>query len=800
MENMKARDQVNLEKQNSAINVIDMLRYLFFNWRWYMLSVIIFGSYFYYQYSKSPFVYRSSEMVVIKTPLNTPATARITATNAAVNSISVTSEIVQLKSKELMRETVSRVGAETSYSVRKGLRDIELYKHSPIQLKLANASPSTQFEVIVTPIDGKSVELTFNGKGAENKKQMVTLNKEVNSPLGRLTVVPTSYYQEQAFGQDITVRRQDRDAMVSHFLNNLKVTQLEDDASVLQVVIGDSNPDRAADLIAEMVSVYNEISLKDKNQIGVNTANFINERLAIIQNELGSVESNIEQLRESNQGVNVETAGEMYLSDSRQFQLDRTKVETDRKLAQMMQQYLHNGKKQEELIPNNTGLVDASVEGQIEEYNRTLLRKNRLMEGSSMANPVVQDMNTVLDAMRTNIGRAVDNAVAGLDIKIQNAKKEENLARGKALQIPQKQRMMLSVERQQKVKEELYLYLLNKREENALNQAMTEDNMRVIDPASVSAEPIYPSKFRKVATGVSIGLVAPTLILLLTLMFNTGVQQRQDIEAVLSVPFLGEIPTSRGRSSQQSAILVDKTGRDPLTEAFRILRTNINFMSHAGKPAKVITFTSFGTSMGKTFSAINLAAILSFLDKRVAVVDLDLRKGTLSARMGLSNTRGVSHFLSDSSVSLDDIIHRKPELHNLDCFPIGLIAPNPVELLLGDRLDQLVNQLKERYDYVVVDGVPMVIVADASIVDRISDLTLFMIRAGKLDRRQLPEIEKLHQERKLTNMAVVLNGLDLGKGRYGYGTYGYGGYGYGYEEKSSLWKCWQKRIQRFIPS
>lgn len=798
MKNMKATDQANLESGNSAINIPDILTYLFFNWKWYILSVIIFGSYFYYQYSKAPFVYRSSEMVVIKTPLNTPATARITATNAAVNSISVTSEIVQLKSKELMRETVSRVGAETSYSVRKGLRDIELYKHSPIQLKLANASPSTLCELIVTPIDGKSVELTFNGKGAEKKKQVVTLNQETNTPVGRLTTVPTCYYQEAAFGQAIRVRRYDREAMVNHFLNNLKVTQLEDDASVLQVVIEDGNPERAADLIDEMVNVYNEITLKDKNQIGVNTANFINERLAIIHNELGAVESNIEKLRESNQGVNVATAGEMYLSDSRQFQLDRTKVETDRRLAQMMQQNLQHGNKQDELIPNNTGLVDASVEGQIEEYNRTLLRKNRLMEGSSTANPVVQDMNAVLDAMRKNIGRAVDNAVTGLDIKIQNAKKEENLARGKALQIPQKQRMMLSVERQQKVKEELYLYLLNKREENALNQAMTEDNMRVIDPASVSPEPVYPSKFRKVGTGVSIGFVVPTLVLLLLLMFNTGVQQRQDIEAALSVPFLGEIPTSRDRSSQELPVLVNKTGRDPLTEAFRILRTNINFMSHSGKPPKVLTLTSFGTAMGKTFSAINLSATLSFLDKRVAVVDLDLRKGTLSARMALSNTKGVSHYLSDSSVDLDDIIYHKHDLPNLDCIPIGLVAPNPVELLLGDRLDELINALKERYDYVVVDGVPMGIVADASIVDRISDLTLFMIRAGKLDRRQLPEIEKIHQERKLTNMAVILNGLDLGKGRYGYGTYGYGGYGYGYEDKGSRWSQWKKKIQRLI--
>ncbi|MDF2514772.1 MAG: polysaccharide biosynthesis tyrosine autokinase [Sphingobacterium sp.] len=785
----------NAEKRNGSINILDIFKYLFFHWKWFVISTLCFTAYFYYTYSKSPFIYRSSEMVMIKTPMNTPATARLTSTNAAINSVSVTSEILQLKSKELMRETITRISGETSYSIRRGLRDIELYKHSPVTIKIDGLSSSTQFELNVTPLDSKTVLLSNWDKGSKELK--VPLNKEVNTPIGRLTVLPTGYYQQSAFGEEIQVKRYDREAMVAYFLSNLKITQLEEDASVLQIVFEDQNPNRAADLISEMIDVYNEISLKDKNQIGVNTANFIRERLGIIQNELGSVESNIERLREANQGVNVETAGEMYLTDSRQFQSDRTKIETDRKLAQMMQQHLHNVTKQGELIPNNTGLVDASVEDQIAEYNRALLKKNRLVEGSSTANPVVQDLNNALDAMRRNIGRAVDNAVAGLEIKIQNAQKEENRAKGKALQIPQKQRMMLSVERQQKVKEELYLYLLNKREENALNLAMTEDNIRVIDRASVTGAPIYPSKLRKVATGAGIGLVVPTVILLLILMFNTGVRNRQDIENAISVPFLGEIPLSRSKSEQQLPVLVQKTGRDALTEAFRILRTNINFMTIDGVIPKVITFTSFGVEVGKTFSSINLSTTLSFLDKRVAVLDLDLRKGTLSSRLDLTNRVGCSHYLADSKVMLDDIIYKLPGFDCLDCVPIGVIAPNPVELLLGSRLDLLINELKARYDYIVIDGVPLGIVADASIVDRISDLTIFVIRAGRMDRRQLPEIEKIYMEQKLTNLAVILNGLKLEGPGYGYGVYGYGyGYGYGYVEHENRFKRWWKRMRR----
>lgn len=777
--------------KGKTINVLDVIKYLLYHWKWFVLSILFFAGLYYYQYARSPFVYTSFETVMIKTPMNTPTTARLSRSNTPFNSINVASEILQLKTKELMRKSIIRIDALTSYSMTKGLRTIELYKNSPIKVKFSDLDKEQNFELKVIPIDDQNVLL--KGQGLDKDGLKVRLNSEVNTPLGPIAVMSTSYYHTDYYGKEVKVVRNELESLVSYFRGNLIITQMEQDASLLRIEIDDIHPQRGADLITEMVAVYNDMSLDSKSQIAKNTASFIEDRLSIIQSELAEVETNIEQLRKSNQGVNVDIAGQMYVTDSRQLEADRSKIETDLRLGQMMQQHLKNGAKGE-LIPNNTGLVDANVESQIESYNALLLRKNRLMESSSSANPVIKDLDASLTSMRNNIDQAVENALRGLEMQISTTQRQEGRARSKALQIPEKQRLMLSVERQQKVKEELYLYLLNKREENALNQAMTDDNIRVIDPASVNYSPKYPSKVRKVATGVGIGTLFPMIILLMMLMLNTSLQNRKDIEDAIDVPFLAEIPLCSGK--KDSVIHVGKTSRDPVTETFRILRTNIGMMGKEGKPPKVITMTSFDIGVGKTFSSINLSATLAYLEKKILVIDLDLRKGTLSSRLNMSNRRGLTHYLVDEKIALDNVIYPLPGFENLNCLPFGMVAPNPVELLLSKRLDKLFEKLRQRYDYIVVDGVPIGIVADASIIDRVSDLTAFVIRAGKTDRRQLPEIEKLYNERKLTNIAILLNGVNLNKFGYGYG-YGMYGYGTGYDYRDDSKKNIASRLFSF---
>ena len=533
-----------------------------------------------------------------------------------------------------------------------------------------------------------------------------------------------------------------------------------------------------------MIAVYNEAALKDKNQVAVNTANFINERLVIIGQELGDVETDLETFKRVNQVVDIETSANMYMNESQKYNTDAFELETQLRLAGYIKEYLTDPKNDTELIPANTGISDMNIENQIARYNTAKLQRDKLAGESSESNPVVEELNNLLRATKQNIIRAVDNLIVSIEVKRTDAQNREQRAQGRVAAIPTKERQMLSIERQQKIKESLYLFLLNRREENALSQAMADNNARIIDSAEATGFPIAPRRNRILLLGILVGVAMPALWCLGILFMDTRVRSRKDLEGVLTVPYLGEIPLDREsgkKGKHRQAPAVYGSEGDIVAEAFRILRTNMQFMARHGRPMQVITFTSLNEGAGKTFISGNLAMSFVQAKKRVILIDLDIRRGTLSHIYRLQK-RGMTNYLADASLTADDIIQHQEKF---DIIAAGNIAPNPAELLMDERLDQLIAELRKRYDYIVVDSVPIGIIADATIANRIADLTVFVARAGKLDRRQLPDIEQIYQEQKLHNMALVLNGADY-RHRYGYhyyGYYGHYGYRYGYGKK-----------------
>mgnify|MGYP000431879175 CR=1 FL=1 len=516
-----------------------------------------------------------------------------------------------------------------------------------------------------------------------------------------------------------------------------------------------------------------------------NTANFINERLIIIGEELGDVESDLESFKRDNQVVDISSSASMYMSETQKYGADAMELETQLRLAEYIKDYLTDPRKETDLIPANTGISDMNIESQITLYNTIKLKRDRLIDDSSDSNPVVEELNNSLRAMKQSIIRAVDNMVVSINVKRNDAQHRERRAQSRVASIPAKERQMLSIERQQKIKESLYLFLLNRREENALSQAMADNNARVIDGAEGSDAPISPSRNRILLLGVLVGIALPGIAFLTVLFMDTRVRGRKDIEKAVSVPFLGEIPldkeAAKRNKGKKETLAVHEQGDDIVSEAFRILRTNMTFMAKKGKAMQVITFTSFNPGAGKTFISHNLALSLVYARKRVILVDLDIRKGTLSRHFG-KHVNGVTNYLSDPTVRADDIIRH---MEHFDIIPSGTVAPNPAELLMDDRLDELMDELRTRYDYIIADNVPVGLVADAAIANRIADLTIFVVRAGRLDRRQLPDIEQLYENKQLKNMALVLNGVDPHRRCYGYGYgYGYGnGYGYGKKKK-----------------
>lgn len=770
-------------KNDQGLNIVDLFMYLASQWKWFLLSILICGGIAWYNYARAPLVYFRSATVIIKDPSNKASTSGLDRFDNFINKVNVANEILQFRSKKLMREVVQRVHADVSYQIKDGLRNNELYNESPVLVSLPDALPEQSFSFTMTLKDAKTVTLSdFSGIEAKPSYE-VALNDTVAIIEGmNVVVTATNYLRDSWLNTPIRVQKLPVESMVNYYKNALGIQQEEEEASILTLALKDSSPARAEDVLNTLITVYNEEAIKEKNQVAVNTANFINERLIIIERELGNVESNLESFKQRNQIVDIASSAGMYMTESQKYNADAMELETQLRLANFIKDYLTDPGKETDLIPSNTGISDMNIENQISLYNAAKLKRDHLIDDSSVNNPVVQELNNSLRAMKQSIIRAVDNMIVSLNVKRNDAQNREMRAQDRVTAIPTKERQMLSIERQQKIKEALYLFLLNKREENALSQAMADNNARVIDGAEGSNAPISPNRNRILLLGLLVGIALPGAVCLAILFMDTRVHGRKDIEGATSVPYLGEIPLDKEamKDHRKKVMAVKEQGDDIVSEAFRILRTNMAFLSKKDKPAQVITFTSFNIGAGKTFIARNLSMSLAYMKKRVVMVDLDIRKGTLSRHFGHYHV-GVTNYLSDNTVKVDDIIQHQ---EGFDLIPAGILAPNPAELLMDNRLDELMSELRTRYDYIIADNVPVGLIADATIANRIADLTIFVVRAGKLDRRQLPDIEKLYQEKKLKNMALVLNGANPERHGYGY-SYGYGyGYGYGYKNHS----------------
>ena len=776
-----------MNKSEQGINVVDLFIYMLSKWKCFLLSIVLCGGVAWFLYARAPLVYFRSATVIIKDPSNKTSTAGLDRYDNYINRVNVANEILQFRSKRLMREVVQRLHVDVSYQVKDGLRYNELYARSPVTVSFIDVLPKQSVALTVTPVDKKSVSVVVPGltKDEAPKHYTVKMNDTVTiCPNVRISVTPTNFYADSWQGVPIRVRKNPLDAMIAYYRASVGIRQEEEESSILTLSLKDSSPVRAEDVLNMLITVYNEEAIKDKNQVAVNTANFINERLIIIENELGSVESDLESFKRDNQIVDISSAAGMYMTESQKYNTDAMELETQIRLADFIKDYLTDPTKETDLIPANTGLADMNIESQINLYNSAKLKRDRLMDDSSENNPVVEELNNSLRAMKQTIIRAVDNLIVSLNVKREDAQSREMRAQSRVSSIPTKERNLLSIERQQKIKESLYMFLLNRREENALSQAMADNNARVIDSADGGNAPISPRRNRILLLGVLVGIALPGVTFLMLLFMDTRIHSRKELEESLSVPLLGEIPldkeeTKRRKGKKHAAQLMSEPNDGIVPEAFRILRTNMAFMAKKDKPMQVITFTSFNEGAGKTFISHHLALSLVRAKKRVVLLDLDIRKGMLSHRFG-SHKMGVTNFLADNSLTVEDIIRSQ---ETFDLIPCGSIAPNPAELLMDERLDELIAALRARYDYIIADSVPIGIIADATITNRIADLTLFVVRAGKLDRRQLPDVEKLYQDKKLQNMALVLNGIDPHRRGYGYG-YGYGysyGYGYGYK-------------------
>lgn len=786
---------------STGINPLDVFKFLLSNWYWYLLSVGIFVCIGWYIYSTTQKMYSCSASVIFKDTQSAAAEARLDRLTGGYyyyGNNNVSNEILQLRSNKLMQDVIKRLGAEVSYVVMDKLRKEELYTQSPIKIVFHEVEDNKEVSMVAVPLDEKRVRLS--DFSTMDKDMEVVMGDSVETSFGKMVVTPTLFYSDSWYGRSITVNKIHLMKVATDLTSRLSIDAAGEEgaSSILNMRLSDVSPVRAEDILNTLISLYNEQNILDKNQASINTTNFINERLQIIEEELGGVESQIEAYQISNNMIDLGSEAGISQSDRQQYgNLSRDLIR-EAQMGQYIKDYLTDPSNANQLIPSQT-VNDASIEAQIQQYNNTKLKRDKLIEDSSDKNPIIQDLNNTLSSMRQSIIRSVDNMNISTEVRLRDAQNRAGQAMARISNIPTQQREMQAIQRQQRIKEELYLYLLNRREENALLQATTESNARVLEPAYSSDIPISPSKSQMMMKGMAGGVALPTAILLFFLFFDTRVKNRRDIERAVNVPFLGEIPKTSNKmlKSFKNSIVVTQSSRDSVSEAFRIIRTNMDFMHVKSPNLQVVTFSSFGSGAGKTYVSSNLAACFALSGKRVIIIDLDIRKGTLTNRSKHEKSKGMTAYLSGQA-ELDEILKPNELGENLDFIPSGSVAPNPADLLMSERLDKLIADLRTKYDFIFVDNVPYGIVADSVITNRIADLTVFIVRAGRIDKRILPEIEHIYESGSLNNMALVLNGsIAQNHSYYGYGygygygySYGYGhyGYGYGHSNKKSWWR------------
>ena len=748
------------------------------NWYWFGISTILFlGIGVLYLLSTSP-VYRREATVLIKDARRGSAASELSAF-ADIAGIStrrsVDNELYVLQARRLMLEVVDRLNLTTNYTTKSGLRTKTLYKNSPIEVSYIDnlGGKGCAFTALLTE-EGVSISefscQRLPSEEAEKKSDekftaTAKYGEIINLPIGQVIINPTLYFNPDVVGKEIRVSKSTRDALATAYRNKINMSVASKMSSIINLSMSDVVPQRADDVLNTLLDVYNDDAVYDKQIVAEATAKFISERLAVIGNELRSIDGDIKQFKDKNNIIDIKTEATRRTEGAIRYEQEIASTSNQIAMSKFIRNYLSDNSKDVNIIPATTFEGSSAIAAQIADYNELVIRRMKLGNDSEN-NPLVQQLNNNIVSTKNAILSSLVSHISALEIKLANLENEERKINSMIGAVPQQEQEFLSIARQQKIKEELYLYLLTKSEENAISLAITERPARVVDYAFGGPRPVSPNKPLILLAMLILGIGVPLVILYILVLTNNKVQGKQDIVKFCSVPYLGDIPLYEGHLNR--SIAVKESGRDKVSEAFKILRTNMGFMSGGAKQQVILT-TSSNAHAGKTFVSMNLGMTLAFSGNKVLMIDLDLRRRTLSKHMGQrSNPNGATKYLSSTDTRINDIITKSGLHENFDFIYAGLQPPNPAELLMSQRLDDLIAECRKHYDYIIIDSVPALIIADAMITSRVADLSIYVVREGLLERQQIPDINALHDEKKLRNMCVVLNGASETRQSYGY--------------------------------
>lgn len=811
------------EGKNQGLSLKDMWSMCVSRWPWFLISLVVCMTVAIFYILRTPPVYTRTSSVLIKEDRKGRSIAgdiqsSFADLGFAQSNVNVNNEIINFKSPDLMVDVVKRLDLNIDYMLEHRFYDRTLYGSTlPLKVEFLDLGNSESASLDIEPKTDNVYtisNITHNGEKVGKAADM-SMGDTLKTAIGRIVLVPSHYHGVAPLDATLHVYRSSYSSAARRYSGSLGVALADKMATVIDLTLNDVNIQRAEDVLNMLVNVYNEKWIKDKNQIVASTNDFIADRLKVIESELGSVDKTISSFKSINLMPDVGAVASMEMQVSKEATRQIMDLNNQLSIARYLQSDIKESRGR--LLPADVGLRESSIQGLINQFNTALLQRNRLVETSSEENYLVRDLDRQLEGYREAIMSSIDNYIVGVEMQLSAFRATQATADARISSNPQQAGQLLSDERQQKVKEALYLYLLQKREENELSQAFTAYNTRVVMAPGGGSAPIAPRRAMIYLIAFVLGLAAPFGLIYLLEVSNTTVRGREDLKN-MSTPFVGELPsvipnkdlslrripvkllsfkdTARKKAEEDAAnrkILVKRHSRNMINEAFRVVRTNLEFMCGKGEGGYVIMVTSMNPGSGKTFISSNLSTAFAIKGKKVIAVDLDLRKRSLSGMVEKTKV-GLSDYLNGKADDYEQFIIKNVGDNGLDVLPVGTLPPNPAELLAGERLEQLLASLRGKYDYIFLDCPPVEIVTDADIINRLADLTLFVVRAGVLERSLLADIDRFYNTKKYNNLAVILNATDGGGHygykygyrygyrygyHYGYGHYGYGSYGYG---------------------
>ena len=785
-------ESIQENEEKSSFDFAVIYTTLILNWKWFVLSLIIClgAAHIYLRYATP--IYQAAAKLLIKEEQNGRRGNSIqSSANLGIisNSNGIDNEMEILKSRTLAQQAVYDLKLYTTYRHEGRIKDHLIYGEQEVNvdmdyehLKKLNAPMSFKitregrnYHVVgsyFVPIDDNS----YNPGPVTVDKVITALPATLGTRVGMVKFTQNGNYMLRD-GESLKVTMVAPEIAAGKYVGSLSVSPSTKATSIAQLVITDEIPQRAIDYLKQLAIVYNRQANEDKNQIAVRTEQFINQRLEKINAELGNTEGQLENYKKRNNMVQLSMNASTAFSNADSYAQKLNEANTQVALLDELTKYMNEPSNRHQPIPSNVGLNDASATSLINKYNEIALQRNQLLHSASESSPTVTPLTSQLDDLQASIKRAMSQARAGLNIQRNSIASQQGKYQGQISNTPEQERILTQIGRQQEVKSGLYLMLLQKREENSISLAATADKGKLIDNP-VFAGKVTPKDSIILMIAFGLGLAIPALILFLLAFFRYKIEGHDDVAKLTKLPIIADVAIASDRAKTKADIVVHENKNNLMEEIFRSLRTNLQFLMK--EHDKVILMTSTTSGEGKTFIASNVAISFALLGKKVVLVGLDIRKPRLAELFEIDDHHhGITNLLIKDNITWDDVnkqIVNSGVNNNLDLLMAGPVPPNPGELVTRKSLEETMDILKEHYDYIIIDTAPIGLVTDTLALGRIANATVYVCRADYTQKSSFGLINGLAYEKKMPNMSIVLNGVDLSKKKYGY-YYGYGKYG-----------------------